>query len=117
MLFPLEMETLRDTESSLPGLIGRRWWRTLTLHLLVSGRQLGLLLGSQNTHHLRHHLCLRHFQLNMNLRARLSRSSHRGFVEFAGHWIALAIMQSAHLIVQRLVAFTKTILNFFDLRL
>src|SRR4051812_47634199 len=73
--------------------------------------QLRALFVRQDAQHLRHHPRVRDLHLNLNLRAAFCRSTYRSFIELAGHRIALAFDQRAHLLVQRPIARLETLLN------
>ena len=82
----------------------------------MPGRQLRLLLGSQDAGDLRHHLRVRDFQFDLYPGAGLSRGAHGRFVECARHRVRFTVVQSAQLIEQRFIAFTEAVANCFDLR-
>jgi hypothetical protein len=60
---------------------------------------------------------VRNFHFDLNLRASLRSRTHGSFIELtATQRVALALDQRAHLLVERLVALLKTLLNLLDLR-
>src|SRR5207237_10681787 len=87
----------------------RRWRRrALALHLIVMRLKLRFLLCGQDARNLRHHLRMRDFQFDVNLRACLGSSADRGFVKGSAHRIRFVLMQSPSLIESSFVAFAKT---------
>src|SRR5262245_3691414 len=54
------------------------------------------------------------FKLDLNLCPGFSGRSESCFIEIAAHRIGLTFAQRAHLFVQRLRAFAKTVADFFD---
>jgi hypothetical protein len=79
------------------------------------GCELRTLLRRQHPEHLRHHPRVRDFHLDLNLRASFGSGSHGSFIEFATHRIALTFGERAHLLVQRLIALLKALLNLLNL--
>ena len=80
------------------------WWlrglrrRAHAFHLIMMRLKLRLLFCGQQAKDLRHHLRVRDFQFNLNLRARFSRCAYSRFIECACHRVWLPLMQCAQLI-------------------
>jgi len=79
------------------------------------GCELRTLRRRQHPEHLRHHPRVRDFHLDLNLRASFGSGSHGSFIEFATHRIALTFGERTHLLVQRLIALLKALLNLLNL--
>src|SRR2546425_5029177 len=78
--------------------------------------KLRLLVRGQNVEDLRHHLRVRDFQVNLDLRAGFGCRSKCCFIERARRDVALLIMERAHLIEQSLIALAGALLNLLNLR-
>ena len=84
-----------------------RWRRTELLKLLPSRSNLSFLLCSQHRGNLPHHLRVRNFQFDLDLRAGSRGRAHDSLVKGAAHWIRFALMQGPQLIEEGLIAFAK----------
>src|ERR1041384_6356424 len=90
--------------------------RAHALHLIMVRLNLRLLFRGQHVEDLRHHLRVRYFQLNLNLRSRFGCGSKCGFIESTGRHVALLLVQRPHLIEQGFITLAEALLNLLNLR-